>query len=182
MTSSNPFLWWLPSGSDSTAQKLSAPALPDVHAKPGHLIRRAQQIAVALFLEECAAFDLTPVQYAALVAIRDNPGIDATRVSGLIGFDRTTVSGVMERLESKGWIARKENAADRRVKIVDITAAGKKLLKEVEPSVARAQERMLAPLEKDEQATLMVLLAKLVDLNNDASRAPQRPLDTQNAG
>ena len=45
--------------------------LQDLHAMPGHLIRRAQQIAVAIFMEECAEFDLTPVQYAALVAIRE---------------------------------------------------------------------------------------------------------------
>ena len=174
MASDNPFLWWLPSTGAAPEAKSAAPPLPDVHAKPGHLIRRAQQIAVAIFLEECAAYDLTPVQYAALVAIRDNPGIDATRVSGLIAFDRTTVSGVMERLEAKGWIARKANSADRRIKIVDMTAEGKKLLKQIEPDVARAQARMLAPLSADEQATLMVLLSKLVHLNNDSSRAPQR--------
>jgi len=51
--------------------------LQDLYSKPGHLIRRAQQIAVAIFMEECANFDLTPVQYAALVAIRENPGTDA---------------------------------------------------------------------------------------------------------
>ncbi|MCA0423996.1 MAG: MarR family winged helix-turn-helix transcriptional regulator [Proteobacteria bacterium] len=176
MANPNPFLWWLPSPTDTKVERPAAPALPDVHAKPGHLIRRAQQIAVAIFLEECAAYDLTPVQYAALVAIRDNPAIDATRISGLIGFDRTTVSGVMERLESKGWIARKANAADRRIKIVDITAAGKKVLKNVEPMVMRAQERMLMPLDRTEQEMLIVLLARVVDHNNDTSRAPQRPL------
>src|SRR5439155_24353437 len=52
-----------------------------VYTAPGYLFRRMQQIAVALFVEECRAFDLTPVQYAALVAIHTHPGIDATRLS-----------------------------------------------------------------------------------------------------
>ena len=176
MASTNPFLWWLPQGGGDEARG-KAPPLPDVHAKPGHLIRRAQQIAVAIFLEECAAEDLTPVQYAALIAIRDNPGIDATRVSGLIAFDRTTISGVMERLEAKGLVKRQTNAADKRAKVVDITAEGKKLLKKVEPKVERAQQRILAPLSTEEQRALMGLLSKLVDLNNEASRAPKKVAD-----
>src|SRR5712692_205584 len=42
-------------------------ALAELHGAPGHLIRRSQQIAVAIFMEETKAFDLTPVQYATLV-------------------------------------------------------------------------------------------------------------------
>ena len=44
--------------------------MDDVYTKPGYLFRRMQQIAVSIFMEECREFDLTPVQYAALVAIR----------------------------------------------------------------------------------------------------------------
>ena len=75
--------------------------LRDLYTQPGHLIRRAQQIAVALFIEECAEFDLTPVQYAALVADQEHPGIDATRLSALIAFDRSTLGNVLERLEAR---------------------------------------------------------------------------------
>src|SRR5882762_4875440 len=81
-------------------------SMDDVYQKPGHLIRRAQQIAVSIFLEECAPLDITPVQYAALVTVRENPGIDATRLSALVAFDRSTLGNVLERLESKGLIVR----------------------------------------------------------------------------
>src|ERR1043166_5702820 len=75
-----------------------------VYAKPGYLFRRMQQIAVAIFMEECKAFDLTPVQYAALVAIHTHPGIDATRLSAVIAFDRSTLGSVIERLEAKALV------------------------------------------------------------------------------
>lgn len=190
----NPFLWWLPEEAETGAEApaLAAPkgktkpassaavaALHEVHDMPGHLIRRAQQIAVAIFLEECAAFDLTPVQYAALVAVKDNPGIDATRIAGLIAFDRTTISGVLERLESKGLIQRTSNDADRRAKLLVATAAGKQLLKKAEPRVKQAQARILSPLDEDEQSLLLALLSKLVQLNNDASRAPRRVAEAE---
>src|SRR4051812_9493883 len=72
-----------------------------VYTMPGHLFRRMQQIAVSIFVEECKDFDLTPVQYAALVAIRTHPGIDATRLSLVIAFDRSTLGSVLARLEAK---------------------------------------------------------------------------------
>ena len=68
-----------------------------VYTAPGYLFRRMQQIAVSIFVEECRAFDLTPVQYAALVAIHTHPGIDATRLSAVIAFDRSTLGNVIER-------------------------------------------------------------------------------------
>ena len=70
-----------------------------VYTAPGYLFRRMQQIAVAMFVEECRAFDLTPVQYASLIAIHTHPGIDATRLSAVIAFDRSTLGSVIERLE-----------------------------------------------------------------------------------
>src|SRR3979490_2557942 len=75
-----------------------------VYTAPGYLFRRMQQIAVALFVEECRAHDLTPAQYASLIAIRTHPGIDATRLSAVIAFDRSTLGSVIERLEAKDYI------------------------------------------------------------------------------
>src|SRR5262245_57333037 len=147
-------------------------SMEDVYQKPGHLIRRAQQRAVSIFLEECAPVDITPVQYAALVALRDNPGIDATRLSALVAFDRSTVGNVLERLESKGLVLRAASRDDKRVKILLLSAAGAAVLKDAEPLVRRAQERILAPLAPEDRAHFMRMLSQLVELNNDASRVP----------
>jgi len=148
-----------------------------VYTAPGYLFRRMQQIAVALFVEECRAFDLTPVQYAALVAIHTHPGIDATRLSAVIAFDRSTLGNVIERLEVKKLIARKPSSGDKRVKLLYLTKTGAVLLREITPSVDRAQVRMLQPLKAGDRKVLMALLSQLVDLNNEASRVPLRAED-----
>ena len=148
-----------------------------VYTAPGYLFRRMQQIAVAIFVEECRAQDLTPVQYAALVAIETHPGIDATRLSAVIAFDRSTLGSVIERLQAKRYIERKPAAEDRRVKELYLTRAGGALLREIVPSVDRAQARMLQPLKAADRRTLMALLTQLVDLNNEASRVPLRAED-----
>ena len=48
--------------------------LDDAYRGPGHLIRRLQQIAVAIFMDEFKHLDISPVQHIALVAVRDRPG------------------------------------------------------------------------------------------------------------
>jgi MarR family transcriptional regulator, lower aerobic nicotinate degradation pathway regulator len=159
-------------------QNRSPPLTMDaVYTKPGYLFRRMQQIAVAIFVEECRAYDLTPVQYAALVAIRTHPGIDATRLSAVIAFDRSTLGNVIERLEAKQLIERKPSREDRRVKLLYLTKAGVALLRDIMPSVDRAQARMLQPLKPADRRTLMALLTQLVDLNNESSRVPLRAED-----
>jgi DNA-binding MarR family transcriptional regulator len=157
--------------------KPTAITMDAVYSKPGYLFRRMQQIAVAIFVEECKAYDLTPVQYAALVAIRTHPGIDATRLSAVIAFDRSTLGSVIERLEAKDYIERKPGIEDKRVKLLHLTKAGAALLGEILPSVDRAQARMLQPLKPADRKTLLALMTQLVDLNNEVSRVPLRAED-----
>jgi DNA-binding MarR family transcriptional regulator len=159
-------------------QNKNAPVTMDaVYAKPGYLFRRMQQIAVAIFVEECRAYELTPVQFAALVAIHTHPGIDATRLSAVIAFDRSTLGNVIERLEAKDYIERRPAREDKRVKLLFLTKSGAALLREIMPSVDRAQARMLQPLKPADRKTLLALLTQLVDLNNEASRVPLRAED-----
>ena len=148
-----------------------------VYGAPGYLFRRMQQIAVAIFIEECRAYDLTPVQFAALVTVRTHPGIDATRLSAVIAFDRSTLGSVIERLQAKHYIERKPSPEDKRIKLLYLTREGAALLRHIIPSVDRAQARMLQPLKPADRKTLLALLTQLVDLNNEASRVPLRAED-----
>lgn len=148
--------------------------MDNLHDMPGHLIRRAQQISTALFAEECADFDLTSVQYAALVAIKANPDVDATRLSHLIAFDRSTIGGVLERLEAKSWLLRTASPTDKRVKLLRVTLEGERLLEQVEPAVKRVQQRLLEPLAPADRAAMLRLLGRLADVHNDATSVPLR--------
>src|SRR3954466_2982483 len=167
-----------PHRSGSPMPNNTAPLTMDaVYTRPGYLFRRMQQIAVAIFAEECKAYDLTPVQYAALVAIRTHPGIDATRLSAVIAFDRSTLGSVIERLQAKALVARKPSREDKRIKLLYLTNAGEALLRNIMPSVDRAQARMLQPLKPRDRKALLALMTQLVDLNNEASRVPLRAED-----
>jgi DNA-binding MarR family transcriptional regulator len=149
-------------------------SLINLYRKPGHLIRRLQQIAVALFMTECGALDLTPVQYASLTAIRDIPDLDAARLSTLVALDRATLAKVIERLETKGWIFRTGSDLDGRVKLLRITRKGLDVLTAAEPGVRRCQRKILEPLAEGDRKIFLRMLERLVEANNDHSRAPMR--------
>jgi MarR family transcriptional regulator, lower aerobic nicotinate degradation pathway regulator len=153
---------------------------PSLYDKPGHLMRRAQQIAVSIFTEECKEFGLTPVQYALLCAVRDNPGIDQITLASLVALDRSNTGDVIGRLEERGLMAREPGRVDRRTKTLRITDATTALIASMDEAVRESQRRILAPLSEDEQQVFMELLAKLVDVNNPLSRAPWRPATKRN--
>ena len=144
----------------------------DLDALPGHSIRRLQQIAVAVFLQETDGHAITPVQFAALQTVADQPGIDQRTLAGAIAFDTSTIASVIDRLEARGLLARNASADDKRVRLLTLTGVGDALLAAVAPGMQRAQERVLAPLRKSERAEFMRLLRTLVDANNAHSRAP----------
>ena len=144
----------------------------DLEALPGHYIRRLQQIAVAIFLQETEKHGVTPVQYAALHKIGNAPGLDQRTLARSIGLDTSTTAGVIDRLEARGLMRRSASPEDRRVRLLSLTDAGQDLLESLEPDMLKAQDRILAPLPKSERAEFLRMLHTLVTANNEMSRAP----------
>ncbi|MES2510380.1 MAG: MarR family transcriptional regulator [Pseudomonadota bacterium] len=139
---------------------------------PGHLIRRAQQLAVAIFMEETSGFDVTPVQFAILNALMDDPGEDQITLSGRVAFDPATFGSVIGRLEAKGWVRRSADPGDKRRKLMWATDEGAQVALKMKRAVSRAQQRILSPLEADEQVQLSALLGKLVAAHQGADDRP----------
>ncbi len=155
------------------AAKVNSVSEFDFHVAPGYLIRRAQQIAVAIFMEETAGFDLTPIQFALLSELARVPDIDQVTLASQIAVDAATLGQVAARLEERGLLARESHGVDRRRKRLVITGAGKQLLENITPQISSAQRRILEPLSAAEQRSFDRLLNKVVNFNNGASRAPR---------
>ncbi|MEP7295532.1 MAG: MarR family transcriptional regulator [Burkholderiales bacterium] len=148
--------------------KLHIDGLDDL---PGHHIRRLQQIAVGIFMDETADVNITPVQFALLFAASKEAGLDQRTLAGRIGLDTSTIGTVVDRLESRQLIERKISPDDKRVRLLSVTPAGRKLLQGVMPAMLRAQDRMLAPLPKADRTKFMAMVKRIVEENNAWSRA-----------
>lgn len=145
---------------------------------PGHYIRRLQQQAVALFMQETEGYGITPVQFAALKAVHHRPGLDQRTLARRIGFDTSTIAGVIDRLEARGLMQRNASPADRRVRLLTLTDAGHSLLAAVIAPMLRAQERMLAPLPAADRPVFMQMLKTLVQAGSDLPAATEGGSDS----
>ncbi len=137
--------------------------------EPCYLIRRLDQIAVSIFHDLNKHLKLTPTQFAALGAISDFPGHDQRAIARLIAVDRTTINGVTKRLSAAGLVVREKDG--RNINLT-LTAEGRALRESVTENDVAHAELLLKPLDQKEREDFLILMRKLVDGNNDASRAP----------
>lgn len=135
-----------------------------VHDMAGHLIRRLHQQSTHVFAQktQAAGFDLTAVQFAALDAIQAHPGTDQAYVAEVIGYDRATIGGVIDRLEKKGWIARVVSERDRRARELSLTDEGRRILAALQPIVQDLQKDILKPLNKEDRERFIRLASQVV--------------------
>ena len=133
-----------------------------IYTRPGFLARQLHRITAAIFDEETASFGLTGLQYGILNTVAAEPGIDQIGVCNTLGIDRSTLAGVVDRLEQKGLVARSPGA-DRRSNALHLTRAGKRILGEMETSAAKAERRAFDIFTATEQAQFERLLARLVE-------------------
>lgn len=143
----------------------------DVYDQPGHLIRRAQQIAVSMFYSTFR-YDVTPVQYAVLRILQDHPGIDQVTLAKLCALDNSTAANLAVRLEKRGLVKRTVPKTSKRYRLLFLTPRGTALVKKLLPYGRLQSRRLLQALDKKEQKVFVRLLKKFVHLNNDESRAP----------
>jgi len=149
-----------------------ASSLEDIYRRPGFMIRRAHQIAVAIFLEEARESRITPTQYGVLLILERRPGIDQNTLARLLGLDRSTTGMVVRKLAERGLLARATGAGDLRRRELRVTRPGAALLDEIGVSARRAQQRLLSPLPARERRRFLELLGRLAEAFNETTRVP----------
>jgi MarR family transcriptional regulator, temperature-dependent positive regulator of motility len=146
-------------------------SIGEVYDEPGHLIRRAQQIAVSLF-HSTMGNGVTPIQYCVLRVLHEHPGIDQVTLARFCALDTSTAADLAVRLEERGLVRRMMPMKSKRFRLLHLTPRGAALLKKLIPRSAALASRLLQALNGDEQKVFVQLLKKFVHLNNDESRAP----------
>ena len=148
--------------SASPVESSMATLLRELYRRPGFLIRRAHQMSTALFIEEGRPFDITPTQFGMMFVLRQRPNVDQVTLARLARFDRSTNAMVVDLLETRGLIERRVDPVDRRRRVLNLTAAGQRMLDEVTPGSQRARERLVGMLSPAEQLFLSERLDAIV--------------------
>lgn len=143
----------------------------DLHAAVGHLLRRSQQRAVDLFVDEVGEAGPTPRQFAVLLSVHQNPGVNQTDLVRLTGIDRSTLTEILRRLGRRDLVRRERQRQDRRTNALHLTEAGRAAMVSALDAVERAQQRILEPVPAAERAAAMRLLERLAGLGGEPKEA-----------
>lgn len=133
----------------------------EIEKSVGFLLAKAYQRACAIFKEEFEGYDLTPQQFALLGFLWQQDGLSQTELSGKSQIDRTTMGGLIDRLEEEGLVRRLPHPEDRRAYRICLTAKGKALEEELCALALKARDRFIARLSEQEHDTVRELLEKL---------------------
>jgi DNA-binding MarR family transcriptional regulator len=109
-------------------------------------LHRAGQCAAELFQTELNGDDLTPRQYAVLLTVGQNEGLNQTQLVERTGIDRSTLADIVRRMLKKGLLQRRRTRDDARAYSVKLTDQGSRALKAHDPLARRVDDRILASL------------------------------------
>lgn len=128
----------------------------------GHLLRRAQQLHVALWQRDvCVA--TTSVQFAALTVLDQRPGSSQRDLGRVLDLDRSTIADLVARMMRRGLVQRARDLTDRRRNVLDLTSAGRAELTRLRPRVDALEPVLTRGLEAEERAELRRLLRRMLE-------------------
>lgn len=139
----------------------------DIENSVGFLVAKAHQRLFSFFRDELEPFGVTPPQFALLAFLWKRDGLSQVELSDKTEVDRTTISGLVDRLQKSGLVERRPHPDDRRACLVHLTPVGREMERQLVPLALRIRCRISAGLEPGEYELLCQLLNKLRGKNDD---------------
>jgi len=131
------------------------------------LLAKSHQMTFNLMKNAVEPYGLTPPQFATLSFLWKCDGINQQQLGCLMSVDRTTIGGIVERLEKLEYVMRGNDPEDRRSWVVNVTAKGKSLKEEVLKDLDNVTEAIDSKLTEEEQVQLTAILKKLRGRKNN---------------
>jgi len=141
----------------------------------GYALRRASAAMMADFGEALADHEIRPTQYAALLLIRDNPGIRASEVGHALAVKRANIAPLLGDLVMRGLVDRSPSANDRRAHPLRLSDRGEALMPVLADRVARHEAGFASRLSPAETDLLLDLLGKLWRMGDETPPLPTSP-------
>ncbi|MFD6177929.1 MULTISPECIES: MarR family winged helix-turn-helix transcriptional regulator [unclassified Isoptericola] len=133
--------------------------------RPTWLLGRAAARSSALLSEAFASHGdgLRGYHYRLLAALDQFGPASQADLGRDTGIDRSDVTAVLQELEARDLVAREEDPANRRRKIVSVTASGRQVLRRLDTVLDAVQEDLLAPLSETQRRQYAAIMARLGD-------------------
>jgi DNA-binding MarR family transcriptional regulator len=116
---------------------------------------------IAAELPILSTHDLSMWGYVVLNALDRSPVRTQTALAEAIGADKTRIITTLDELQQRGYIERRPDPDDRRVRLLEITPAGRAVKNAVQSDIQRGEERWLAELSAEERKVFLRVLERL---------------------
>ena len=130
----------------------------DIEKSLGFLLSKGYQRAWSLMREEIEPYDLTPPQFALLAFLWKQDGLTQAELSEKGQIDRTTIGGLIDRMEKNGLVERHQHPRDRRAYMIHLTDRGRELETPLSACAGRALAKITKGLNEREIAELRRML------------------------
>lgn len=135
---------------------------PDLAAMLAPLARET----IAAELPVLAAHGLSMWGYRVLLALDHSPMRTQAALAEAIGADKTRIISTLDELQERGYIQRRPDPGDRRVRLLAITTAGRAVKNATQASIQRGEERWLARLSAEDRHVFLRVLRQLTQIRN----------------
>ncbi|WP_020676786.1 MarR family winged helix-turn-helix transcriptional regulator [Geopsychrobacter electrodiphilus] len=139
----------------------------DIEKSVGFLLAKAHQNLFAQFRDLLAPHGITPPQFALLGFLWKQDGLSQVELSEKTEIDRTTLSGLIDRLEKQGLVTRQPHPGDRRAFLVALTSAGRAIESLLVPLAMQIRQQLKDGLSPEEYEQLCFLLNRLRGVRHD---------------
>lgn len=122
-----------------------------------------------------AEFDLSMWGYAALHQLADQPVRTQVALASALGLDKTRLISVLDDLQARSFIHREPDPEDRRVRVLSLTPAGRRLFSRVQQAVHRSEDELLAEIPDRDRAAFLATLRSLSAAATERCRSTPEP-------
>lgn len=129
-----------------------------------HLMRRLMQAEERYTKELNKKFSVSAPQVATLLALLDDGSMSPSQIAKKIMVESSTVTGIIDRLEQKGLVARTRISQDRRVITVELTEEGRRLAENAPPPIQQKIVKGLREIDESERAQIIQTLNRLTNM------------------
>jgi MarR family transcriptional regulator, temperature-dependent positive regulator of motility len=162
----------------SIPMKRSVTSSFDINASVVHLLHRADQCTGETFAARLGHRDLTPRQFAVLIAVGARDGATQTTITDDTGIDRSTMVDVVRRLMKRGLLQRRRSRSDARSYVVRLTEEGRHIVESSLPEAADVDRAILSALPSDERPAFLLQLGKIIEalmMGSSKAQAAAKP-------
>lgn len=150
-----------------------------------NLLMEAARLQRTVFDRRVRKLGFTRTQWLVLRRVMEQPGVSQSELADMMEVEKATAGRFIDRLEAFGWLERRPDEADRRIKRIFVTGLGRRIHRQVKPIAEGMVEEELSGLKQRERELLTGLLLnvkqQLQDMASENEPIAAEELEKENA-